>query len=117
MVPPDPTLRARRRDRHDRADRPIRTVTAITLTGPGGVGKTRLAVAVGQELAADHPDGVVRVSLAALADADDVVGTDRPGARRPRRRAETRLVLAEQLGQRRLLLVLDNFEHLLSAAA
>jgi predicted ATPase/DNA-binding XRE family transcriptional regulator len=89
----------------------------ITLTGPGGVGKTRLAAAVGHELAGDRADGVVGISLAALTDAGDVVGTigralDVSGAER----IETVGPLAEQLGPRRLLLVLDNFEHLLSAA-
>jgi predicted ATPase/DNA-binding XRE family transcriptional regulator len=88
----------------------------ITLTGPGGVGKTRLAAAVGRELAGDHPDGVVGISLAAVTDAADVVGTiaralDVSGAER----LDTVGPLAEQLAPQRLLLLLDNFEHLLSA--
>jgi predicted ATPase/transcriptional regulator with XRE-family HTH domain len=90
----------------------------ITLTGPGGVGKTRLAVAVSEAVAPQYPDGVVQVSLAPLADADAVVlavgralglavgdGPDALG------------LVTEHLGPLRLLLVLDNFEHLLSAAA
>jgi predicted ATPase len=89
----------------------------ITLTGPGGVGKTRLAAAAGHELAADYPNGIVGISLAAVTDAGDVVGTigralDVSGAER----LDTVGPLAEQLAPRRLLLVLDNFEHLLSAA-
>jgi predicted ATPase len=89
----------------------------ITLTGPGGVGKTRLALAVGQELSEDHPDGVVPVSLAALGDADEVVGTVGRALKLIGGEGVGGVsVLAEQLGQRRLLLVLDNFEHLLSAA-
>ncbi len=89
----------------------------VTLTGPGGVGKTRLAAALSDELAADHPAGVVQVSLAPLADASDViatiaralgvVGTDGPDAFD---------VTVAHLNGSRLLLVLDNFEHLLSAA-
>jgi predicted ATPase/transcriptional regulator with XRE-family HTH domain len=90
----------------------------ITLTGPGGVGKTRLAVAASEALAPQHPDGVVSVSLATVADADAVVlavgralglavgdGPDALG------------LVTEHLRPLRLLLVLDNFEHLLSAAA
>lgn len=90
----------------------------ITLTGPGGVGKTRLAAAVSEELSDDYPDGSVQIALSALADARevtasigralDVAGCDRPDAVH---------LIAAQLGRLRVLLVLDNFEHLLSAAA
>ncbi|MEV0289538.1 helix-turn-helix domain-containing protein [Kribbella sp. NPDC050820] len=90
----------------------------VTLTGPGGVGKTRLTAAVSDVLAADFPDGVVQVSLAPLADASALMatigralglaGVDAPGAFD---------LVAAQLRDSRLLLVLDNFEHLLSAAA
>lgn len=89
----------------------------ITLTGPGGVGKTRLAAAVSEELAADYPDGTVHVGLAALNDAAGVVpcigralnlvGSDGPNALS---------AVSTHLSALRLLLVLDNFEHLLSAA-
>ncbi|MGW1343266.1 ATP-binding protein [Kribbella sp. NPDC002412] len=90
----------------------------VTLTGPGGVGKTRLTAAVSDVLAADFPDGVVQVSLAPLADSSTLMatigralglaGVDAPGAFD---------LVAAQLRDSRLLLVLDNFEHLLSAAA
>lgn len=90
----------------------------LTLTGPGGVGKTRLAMAVCQELVEDYPDGVFPISLAALAEADDVVGTIAHALKlaAPEGAAGISL-LTQHLNQRRLLLVLDNFEHLLSAAA
>lgn len=97
----------------------IRTGAAriVTLTGPGGVGKTRLAAALADELAADYPDGVVPILLASLADATDVVATigralGVVGIDGPDAVAAT----AAHLGTARLLLVLDNFEHLLSAA-
>ena len=92
----------------------------VTLTGPGGVGKTRLAVRTAAELSAHFPDGVAFVPLAAVHDAslvpDEVartlalpVGTysGEVGVRR----------LAEQLSGRRMLLILDNIEQLLPGAA
>jgi predicted ATPase/DNA-binding XRE family transcriptional regulator len=89
----------------------------ITLTGPGGVGKTRLAMAVCQELVVDYPDGVFPISLAALADADDVIGTIGRVLKLTGVESDDRVsLLTQQLGSRRALLVLDNFEHLLSAA-
>lgn len=94
-----------------------RTARLVTLTGPGGVGKTRLALAAAHVLEGDHPDGVVPVSLASVADSEDVLGAigralDAPVAERPTGASS----LAQHIGDRRLLLVLDNFEHLLSAA-
>ncbi|MEU4603782.1 helix-turn-helix domain-containing protein [Kribbella sp. NPDC023972] len=90
----------------------------VTLTGPGGVGKTRLTAAVSDVLAGDFPDGVVQISLAPLANASALMATvgrglglagiDDPGAFD---------LVAAHLRDSRLLLVLDNFEHLLSAAA
>jgi transcriptional regulator with XRE-family HTH domain len=50
-------------------------VRLLTLTGPGGVGKTRLALALGERLAADFPAGVAFVSLASLEDPDLVAST------------------------------------------
>jgi predicted ATPase/DNA-binding XRE family transcriptional regulator len=89
----------------------------LTLTGPGGVGKTRLAMAVCRELAADYPNRVFPISLAALTDADEVVGTIARAAKLTWTGGENGLaVLTHQLGARGTLLVLDNFEHLLSAA-
>jgi predicted ATPase/DNA-binding CsgD family transcriptional regulator len=92
-------------------------VRLVTLTGPGGVGKTRLALRVAEALAAEFADGAVFVPLAAVADPDLVtptiaqaLGLRDAGQRSPADR------LADALRERRLLLVLDNFEHLLAAA-
>lgn len=94
----------------------------VTLTGPGGVGKTRLALAAADGLASRFPDGVILVELAAVApDALDVAGSladavqaaldlrDSAGA------GAGGLVTA--LSSLELLLVLDNCEHVIEAAA
>jgi len=89
----------------------------VTITGPGGVGKTRLSVAVGASLAEDFPDGVYFVELAAVTDPQLV----------PQAIAQ-RLGVALTSGQpaleqiaaatreKRMLWVLDNFEQLLDGA-
>ncbi|CAA9560614.1 MAG: hypothetical protein AVDCRST_MAG49-2520 [uncultured Thermomicrobiales bacterium] len=89
----------------------------VTLTGPGGVGKTRLALHVAAEVADSVPDGVVLVSLAPIADPTLVVPTiaEALGLREPSGRGSGDAVRA-YLRTRRLLLVLDNVEHLLAAA-
>jgi predicted ATPase/class 3 adenylate cyclase len=90
----------------------------VTLTGSGGTGKTRLAVQVGLELVEHFPNGVLFVGLAPLTDARLVIPAiaQTLGARESP--GETTLeTLAAFLRMRRLLLVLDNFEHVLDAAA
>jgi predicted ATPase/DNA-binding XRE family transcriptional regulator len=93
------------------------TIRLLTLTGPGGTGKTRLALAVAEQVAAKFSDGVVFVSLAPVADPGLVTPTiaERLGVRE---RAEQTLrdALVMHLAGKRLLLVLDNFEHVLPAA-
>ena len=90
----------------------------VTLTGVGGVGKTRLALQVAEEVLPDFPDGVWLCELAAVRDPELVVDavaavfrvTEHPG-----------LSLVESLvvylRDQQLLLVLDNCEHVLRAAA
>jgi predicted ATPase/DNA-binding XRE family transcriptional regulator len=88
----------------------------LTLTGPGGVGKTRLALAVATELAADFVDGVAWVELAPLSDPALVANAVAralgvgEGGERPLPEA-----LALAVAERHLLLVIDNCEHLLPA--
>jgi len=94
------------------------TARLVTLTGIGGVGKTRLAFRVASELRRAFPDGVHPVQLAALADPAllphtviDALGIREQSARAPM------TVLTEHLRSQRLLLVLDNCEHLVGAVA
>jgi predicted ATPase/DNA-binding XRE family transcriptional regulator len=92
-------------------------VRILTLTGPGGVGKTRLALQVARKLARQFPDGVALVELAALQDPGLVLATIGSTLGVPARTTTTdegRLVAF--LRSKRLLLVLDNLEHLLAAA-
>src|SRR5262249_37176387 len=92
-------------------------VSLLTLTGPGGVGKTRVAIAAAAEAAGDFPDGLAFVRLAALAD-PGLVGAAIAHALRLRglgaEPPEGRL--ARFLGERQVLLLLDNFERVVAAA-
>jgi predicted ATPase/DNA-binding CsgD family transcriptional regulator len=93
-------------------------VRLVTLTGPGGTGKTRLALAVAEHGAADFPDGVVFVPLASLGDPAFVpsVIAQRLGVREAT--GQTLLDrLVSSLADKHRLLILDNFEHLLPAAS
>ena len=82
----------------------------VTLTGPGGSGKTRLALQAAAEAADDYDRGVWWVPLASLADPTLVEAS----ASQTLGSTDT---LSATVGDKRLLLVLDNFEHLLDAAA
>jgi predicted ATPase/DNA-binding transcriptional LysR family regulator len=82
----------------------------VTLTGTGGSGKTRLALEVAALLVEDFRDGVYLVDLAPLRDAELVLPAIRGIVGLPES-----VDLAERLRDRRLLLVLDNFEHVSAA--
>lgn len=90
-----------------------REVRLLTLTGTGGVGKTRLAIAVATELRSEFPDGVFLVPLAPESD-PKLVGSAIAHTLRLRETVER--VLVGALATQRILLVLDNFEHLLAAS-
>lgn len=96
----------------------LSTARLVTLTGPGGVGKTRLALHVAHAVEANYPDGVWLVELAPIIDpaatghaVAGVLGiAQQPG------KAIAQSIM-QSLAARRLLLVIDNCEHLIDEAA
>jgi predicted ATPase len=91
-------------------------VRLVTLTGPGGIGKTRLALDAAAHLDPAIADGAMLVSLAAVRDPVLVLPTiaQAIGVREGTGQA-TRAAIEEALRDRRLLLILDNLEHLTDA--
>jgi predicted ATPase len=89
----------------------------VTLTGPGGSGKTRLSIALAEAVAGDYPDGVYFVPLAPVQDPALVPSTiaQSIGLQDARDRPLMEH-LVSQLADRQVLIVLDNFEHLLPGA-
>ena len=92
-------------------------VRLLTLTGPGGVGKTRLGLEVAAELLDDYPDGICFVPLASISDPDLVVPTiaQALGIKEAGEQPVASLLQA-YLQDKRLLLLLDNFEQVTAAA-
>jgi predicted ATPase/class 3 adenylate cyclase len=85
----------------------------VTVLGPGGVGKTSLAIAVGSRVIQGFPGGVVFTDLSSITDPKFVMSSIATGLG-----AEPRTVegIAAHLGQERSLLILDNFEQVVAAA-
>ena len=98
-----------RREELDQAVAILRSHRLLTLTGPGGVGKTRLGVLAAHALLAECPDGAVFVDLSSVRDpalVPERIGQAIGGGDRP----------ADVIGRRRMLLVLDNVEQVVAAA-
>ena len=86
----------------------------VTLTGVGGVGKTRLALAVAASVAPDYPDGCWLVDLAPVADGAEVAVATATAVRAP---VTAAAALVTYLADRRMLVIIDNCEHVISDVA
>jgi predicted ATPase len=91
-------------------------VRLLTLIGPGGIGKTRLAIQAATELADLYADGACFVELAPISDPGLVAAAIAQALGVPDASSNLRATLRDFLAEKHLLLVLDNFEHLLPAA-
>jgi predicted ATPase/class 3 adenylate cyclase len=91
-------------------------VRLLTLTGPGGAGKTRLALQVAAELVEDFPQGVFRVALAPITDPELLVPTIAQTVGVKDTGSVQMHSVVELLAEKRMLLILDNVEHLVDAA-
>jgi non-specific serine/threonine protein kinase len=96
----------------------LATARLVTLTGVGGCGKTRLALRVAECMLRAYPEGVWLVELAPVADPQRVPHAVAAvlGVREDKHRS-LQTVLAGLIGSRRMLLVLDNCEHLIESCA
>jgi predicted ATPase/DNA-binding CsgD family transcriptional regulator len=129
LPPPEPSAAPRtlpleltsfvgRRDELAAIKRLLGTSRLVTLTGPGGVGKTRLALRSARDVARHYADGACFVRLADVEDPLLVTPAVFGALGLQDRSAGWSLgMLAEHLAERRLLLVLDNCEHVIDAAA
>ena len=91
-------------------------IRLLTLTGPGGTGKSRLAVHAGADLVDDFPDGVYMTELAPLLEPTQVVTAVRSSLGMHEGHSGELDSIAQWVASKRLLLVIDNFEHVISAA-
>src|SRR5712691_10905835 len=88
----------------------------VTLTGPGGIGKTRLALELASRLAPDFPDGAAVALLASLQDPALVARTILEALELPESGRDPEEALIGTLSGSRLLLLIDNFEQVIAAA-
>lgn len=88
----------------------------LTLLGPGGVGKTRLSLEVGQAARLEFPDGVVFVPLAPISEAKRVIPQIARALGLPEHAPDLSGQIRQYLNPKRMLLLLDNFEQVLDSA-
>jgi predicted ATPase/DNA-binding CsgD family transcriptional regulator len=117
-MPAEATSFVGRRYELAEARKKLSAARLVTLTGPGGVGKTRLAIRIADSLGRGFPDGAWLAGLAELGDPALVSSAVLAALDlRDQAAAEPLAQLCTYLKDRKLLLVLDNCEHLVEAAA
>jgi predicted ATPase/DNA-binding SARP family transcriptional activator len=115
-VPPSRFI-GRQRELDDTA-RLLGSTRLLTLVGPGGCGKTRLAIELAARVLIGHPDGAHFVDLAPLSSEVAIAHAAAVALHVRRRPGEPlNVALTAHIGQRRLLVILDNCEHVAAAAA
>jgi len=93
-------------------------VRLLTLTGPAGVGKTRVALEAGRQLASVYPDGIALVDLTPVRDPGRILPAIAQGLGIAEQSGRSSMEQVEEfLGDRTVLLILDNFDHLPQAAS
>ncbi|MES1265903.1 MAG: winged helix-turn-helix domain-containing protein, partial [Variovorax sp.] len=96
----------------------LHTHRLVTIAGPGGIGKTTLALALADECAARYRDGTVFVNLTPIADGALVAATVAAALELPPSTQQDALAsMAQSLRDMEMLIVLDNCEHVIDAAA
>jgi predicted ATPase/class 3 adenylate cyclase len=116
-VPAQPTSFLGRERQIGEVSTLLEAARLVTLTGPGGTGKTRLAIECATRLADQFPDGVWFVPLAPIVDPDLVpmaIAQALSAPEHPGRPALERVL--DQIGEQQMLMVLDNFEQVTDAA-
>jgi predicted ATPase len=117
-LPAEATSFVGRRRELAEARKKLTVARLVSLVGPGGVGKTRLAVRIATDLGRGFPDGAWMVELAELHDAALVADAVMAALDlRAQTATDPFAVLRSYLKDKELLLVLDNCEHLLEAVA
>ncbi len=109
LLRPASSFVGRKREVDDLVSLLLHGARLVTLSGPGGSGKTRLAIEAAAELVPEFRNGVFFVALSSLSDPDLVLES-------VAQTLGSRGDLAEHIGERELLLLLDNFEQVVGAA-
>ncbi|WP_086781885.1 ATP-binding protein [Crossiella equi] len=117
MLPAEVTSFVGRRQELTAIRQLMASTRLLTLTGPGGVGKTRLVVRAAEQMSRAYPDGVHFVGLDALRHGDLLPATIGAALQIPDTAADTDAQLVEFLRDKHLLLVLDNCEHVIDDTA
>ena len=113
-LPASSTAFIGRRDELERVKQHLRKTRLLTLSGPCGMGKSRLALKAAEELVDDFQDGSFFVSLAPIRSVDHIIQSIAEAVNFPLPTHEDpKYQLLRYLKKKNLLLVMDNFEHLL----